>query len=75
MTQSIKDMVKDGQQVTFTHYKHKQLWYKTDSGFAFPVDIEDAGEATFLDKDKALIFMRYIRKQLAAIEAGKADSE
>jgi len=35
----------------------------------FPVPIDDTGDGTFLNEDKAMLFMRYIRKQLSAIEA------
>jgi hypothetical protein len=65
---SIKDMVRDGKRVKFTHYRLNELWYETECGFAFPVPIEDCGDATFLVEDKAMLFMRYIRKHLANIE-------
>ena len=71
MTASIKDMVKDGKQVTFSFFRHGQLWYTTDCGFEFPVPVDDIGDATFLNKDKAMLFMRYIRKHLASIDEGK----
>lgn len=65
----IKDMVENGQQVTFVHYRKGELWYTTENGFMFPVPIEDTGDGTFLAKDKAMLFMRYIRKQIDAREA------
>lgn len=68
---SLKDMVKDGQQVHFTCYSKGELWYRTDSGFEFPVPLEDVGDAIFLRDDKALLFMRYIRKHLNMIEQAK----
>lgn len=49
-------------QVHFQYYRDGSLWYQTDSGFTFPVPIDDIGTATFLRDDKALLFMRYIRK-------------
>jgi len=74
---SIKDMVKDGKKVKFTHYRLKELWYETECGFAFPVPIEDCGDASFLAEDKAMMFMRYIRKHLANItpEGGEDATE
>ena len=40
-------------------------YYFLDSHiFEFPVPISDIGTATFLAEDKALLFMRYIRKHL-----------
>lgn len=60
---SIKEMVKDSAKVTFEYYRAGELWYKTEKGdFLFPVPVADAGNATFLNEDKAMLFMRYIRK-------------
>ena len=55
------DLVRN-QQVHFQYYRDNELWYKTDSGFLFPVPISDIGNATFLRDDKAIMLMRYIRK-------------
>jgi len=71
---SIKDMVRDGKEIGFVCYRDSQLWYKhLECGFEFPVPIEDIGNATFLATDKAMLFMRYIRKHLALIEAAKVE--
>jgi hypothetical protein len=67
----LKEMVKDGRRVTFEYYRAGELWYKTETDFLFPVPVDDVGDATFLKEDKALLFMRYIRKHLKAIEEGK----
>ena len=64
----IKEMVRDKKKVTFTHYKSNELWYATECGFRFPVPISDCGEAKFLAEDKAMLFMRYIRKQIALVD-------
>lgn len=64
----IKEMVKDGAQVKFQFYRAGNLWYRTDSGFEFPVPVSDIGDATFLAQDKAILFMRYIRKHLTTLE-------
>jgi len=68
---SIKDMVKDNKKVFFTFYRQGNLWYKTEDGFDFPVPIEDAGDGVFLDIDKAMLYMRYIRKHIEYIESSK----
>lgn len=68
---SIKDMVKDNKVVKFQRYKYLNLWYVTECGFEFPVPIEDTGNGTFLEEDKAILFMRYIRKHRNVIEEGK----
>ena len=61
---TLKDMVKDNKKVFFSFYRDKELWYKTECGFEFPVPIFDIGNATFMAEDKALLFMRYIRKHM-----------
>jgi len=66
---NIKELVGDNKRVTFSFYRKGELWYKCDNGFMFPVPIDDTGDGTFLNEDKAMLFMRYIRKQLSAIEA------
>lgn len=65
---SIKDMVKDGKKVSFQYYRKGELWYTTECGFIFPVPIDDTGDGTFKNEDKAMLFMRYIRQHLKAIE-------
>ena len=72
---SIKDMVANRCKVRFTHYKSGELWYVTECGFAFPVPIADTGDGTFLVEDKALLFMRYIRKHMDMLEKARADAQ
>lgn len=72
---NIKEEVKDNRVVRFTRYRTQNLWYKTESGFEFPVPIEEAGEATFLAEDKAIFFMRYIRKHVEACKAALTSTE
>ena len=72
---SIKDMVKDNQQVTFQFYREGQLWYHTECGFEFPVPVDEAGTATFLAQDKALLFMRYIRKHRQALDEARGAAQ
>jgi hypothetical protein len=57
---TLKDHIKG--EATFSYYRDGNLWYTTESGFLFPVPITDTQNATFLAKDKAIFFMRYIRK-------------
>lgn len=60
-TRTIKEMVRNNQKVVFRFYRDGQLWYATECGFEFPVPISEAGTATFLAEDRAILFMRYIR--------------
>lgn len=68
---TLKELVAGDQRVHFQLYRKGELHYKTSSGFDFVVPIEDCGDGQFLAEDKAMLFMRYIRKQLEANEAGR----
>ena len=72
MTLTLKEMVHNNKKVRFSHYKSNDLWYITEDGFEFPVPVSDTGDGVFLAEDKALLFMRYIRKHLDMLAASKA---
>lgn len=64
------DIVKDNY-VVFEFFREKTAFYSiTFNGdmYTFPVPIDDIGDAALLKRDKAIIFMRWIRK---SIENGK----
>ncbi len=65
---NIKDCVAPPQQVHFVRFRNNELWYRCENGLEFPVPVSEIGDATFLASDKAMLFMRYIRKQLEALE-------
>lgn len=67
----IKTMVGGGRKVRFRSYRENQLWYETECGFVFPVPVDDVGNAVMLAEDKAILFMRYIRKHAALIEGAR----
>jgi hypothetical protein len=71
MPLTLKEMIQPDKQVRFVFYCDMTLWYATDDGFEFPVPIDDIGNATFHDTDKAILFMRYIRKHLETLEAAR----
>jgi len=69
MSITVKDLkqIVKGNQAQFSHYRAGHLYYNVPvegEQFSFPVPIEDVGDATFLNQDKAIIMMRYIRKAL-----------
>ncbi len=68
MNYDIKAMVSGGKKVRFVKYLAGNLWYTTECGFEFIVPTYDTGNATFLAEDRAMLFMRYIRKHIEAIE-------
>lgn len=74
MQYDIKNMVSGDKKVQFTHFRRNELWYKTECGFAFAVPASDVGDATFNLEEKAMMLMRYIRKQIEANKAGMAES-
>lgn len=68
---NIKEIVKDNT-VRFLRYRQGHAYYavtvpEEDIEYYFPVPLEDIGDATLEAEDKAIVFMRYIRK---AIEDG-----
>lgn len=71
---SIKEMVCDNKTVEFMFYRKNELWYKTECGFEFPVPTSDTGDAAFNNKDKAILYMRWIRKHLQSIEQALAEA-
>lgn len=65
---NIKNLVKNNV-VTFYSYRAGIFQYMvndttTDEFYLFPIPVEDLGEATLLQQDKAMLFMRYIRKAI-----------
>lgn len=68
MNIDIKNMVRDGKKATFVRYRKKELIYTTECGFEFPVPIDDTGDGVFLAEDKAMMLMRYIRKQIKLVQ-------
>lgn len=58
------DLVGNNQQVRFLCADATHLWYATDTDFVVPVPRDDVGDATFAARDKALLFMRYVRRQI-----------
>lgn len=67
---NLTTIVKDNK-VMFSHLRKGYAYYNvTVNGetFVFPVSLEDIGDATLLNEDKAIIFMRYIRKSIDSKE-------
>ncbi len=71
---NIKEMVSNNKQVKFLRYQKKELWYVTECGFEFPVPIEDTGDGAFANQDKAMLFMRWIRKHVESIQNAKLET-
>ena len=67
---SIKEIVKDNV-VNFSHLRAQVAYYTVaveGKSYSFPVPLEDIGVGTLLAQDKAITFMRWIRKAIDANE-------
>ena len=66
---NIKDVVKNNK-VYFLFYRQQHMYYGVDvegQKLMFPVPLEDVMDATLFAEEKAITYMRYIRK---AIDGG-----
>ena len=69
---SIKDVVKSPNIVSFDFYRQGKFYYnaynpnETPDGpvYQFTIPIEEIGDATFPATEKAIMFMRFIRKAM-----------
>jgi hypothetical protein len=68
---NIKELVK-GKTAKFVFYRGNELFYEIGD-FQFPVPIDDLGSTHINAEEKAIFLMRYVRKHLANIEAGRAN--
>jgi hypothetical protein len=69
----IKSLYQTQERVQFQYFRDGEFWYKTESGFAFPVPLADLGSATLNAEDKATLFVRYIRKHLDTLAKAKQE--
>ena len=67
----MKELVKEGKKVRFAFFRGRDLWYRHEDGFEFPVPIDDVGDAVFLAEDRAMLFMRWMKKHAEAVAAAK----
>lgn len=74
---NLKDIVKD-KFVHFNLYRAGFFYYTVEVDgitYQFPVDREDIGQATLLVQDKAIVYMRWIRKAINSGQFIKIKSE
>lgn len=63
---NIKDIVKDNT-VYFVFYRQGHMYYGVnvdDQKLVFPVPLEDVKDASLFAEEKAITYMRYIRKAM-----------
>ena len=60
------DLVKDNKVVRFVHFRDEEFWYQHQDGLMFPISLKEAttGRGTFLAEDKAIYFMRWMKKYI-----------
>jgi hypothetical protein len=64
---SLKSLVKN-KTARFAYYRDGALHYQIGSDFLFPIPVDEMGSATYNAEEKAILLMRYIRRQLKVIE-------
>lgn len=70
----VTDEVKNNKKVSFLRFENNELWYATESGFEFPISVEEAKGGAFHSEEKATLLMRWIRKRIQFLESAKEDS-
>ena len=74
-TVKLVELVRPGKVVRFSYYRDKEFWYQHCDGLLFPVALSEvdnpASRATLLAEDKAIYFMRWMKKY---IESCKKES-
>ena len=63
---NVKEHVKNDQKVFFQFYRSGVLYYKTEKGLIFEVPTVDCNDACFNNTDRAMLFMKWIQRQLKA---------
>lgn len=69
MKAEIKDIksIIENNEVNILFYRAGIIFYGIkfkEVNYQFPVRLDDIGDATLMSKDKAILFMRYIRKAI-----------
>ena len=61
MTMEVGKILEDNVTVRFMFFLSGKLWYRTESGFKFPVSIKGSKQSVFLNEDRANRFYPYIK--------------
>ena len=69
---SIDKILDDNECVSFMFFLSGKLWYRTESGFKFPVPIKGSGQSVFLSEDRAKRFYPYIKAHAEKLDKAKA---
>ena len=58
---NIEKVIQNNESVSFMFFLSGKLWYRTESGFKFPVPIKGSGQSVFLNEDRVNRFYPYIK--------------
>ncbi|MGI9227885.1 MAG: hypothetical protein ACR2PU_03745 [Gammaproteobacteria bacterium] len=65
-------ILNDNESVRFMFFLSGKLWYRTESGFKFPVPIKGTRQSVFLNEDRAKRFYPYIKAHAEKLDKAKA---
>ena len=76
-TVKLIDLVKNNKKVRFLFYRDCTFYYEQEDGFVFPISLEEAnaGRATFLAEDKAIYFMRWMKRYIELCKQDELPTE
>jgi len=76
-TVKLVDLVRDNKKVRFSFFRENEFWYETEDGFTFPISLAEAtnSRVTLLAEDKAILFMRWMKKYIDSCKAGALQTE
>jgi len=58
---NLEKILQNNESVSFMFFLSGKLWYRTESGFKFPVPIKGSGQSVFLNEDRVNRFYPYIK--------------
>lgn len=64
----LSDLVRDNKKVRFSYFRDNEFWYQHEDGLLFSISLAEAtaGRATFLAEDRAMYFMRWMKRFIEA---------
>lgn len=69
----VREHVEKNQKAQFEFYRGSTLYYRTDKGLLFEIPVSETGDAVFKNQERAIILMKWIRRQLEENEKGRKE--
>jgi len=70
---NLDKILNDNENVNFMFFMSGKLWYRTESGFKFPVPIKGSKQSVFLSEDRANRFYPYIKAHVEKLNKTETD--